>query len=154
MSFAILPSPLCFREHSIDHGHIYKLASTLCRFFILQETVRRWRRTFSNGLGIVTSNSTLHKWEILVIVPKDAIRNTNQTLIFKDNLQPAQMAEEIQSAQRAEKLKKWAYLVIQKFKIEFSFELIKGKNDFIINFYSQLKTIFRSIHALISPLPQ
>ena len=41
-----------------------------------------------------------------MIVPKDAIRNTNQTLIFKDNLQPAQMAEEIQSAQRAEKPKK------------------------------------------------
>ena len=40
-----------------------------------------------------------------MIVPKDAIRNTNQTLIFKDNLQPAQMAEEIQSAQRAENQK-------------------------------------------------
>ena len=47
-----------------------------------------------------------------MIVPKDAIRNTNQTLIFKDNLQPAQMAEEIQSAQRAENQKNgpnWSY---------------------------------------------
>ena len=41
-----------------------------------------------------------------MIVTKDAIRNTNRTLIFKDNLQPAPMAEEIQSAQRAEKQKK------------------------------------------------
>ena len=38
---------------------------------------------------------------ILVIVTKDAIRNTNQTPIFEDNLQ-----EEIQSAQRAEKQRK------------------------------------------------
>ena len=38
-----------------------------------------------------------------MIVTEDAIRNTDRTLIFKDNLQPAPMAEEIQSAQRAEK---------------------------------------------------
>ena len=45
---------------------------------------------------------------ILVKVTKDAIRNTNQTPIFEDNLQPAPMVEEIQSAQKAEKQRKWA----------------------------------------------
>ena len=45
---------------------------------------------------------------ILVIVTKNAIRNTKQTPIFEDNLQPAPMVEEIQSAQRAEKQRKWA----------------------------------------------
>ena len=60
-------------------------------------------RTFSTGLGIVTPNLTFRKWGIPVIATKDAIRNTNRTLIFKDNSQPAPMAEEIQSAQRAEK---------------------------------------------------
>ena len=43
MSFVTLSPPppsLYFREHNIDHGHIYKLVSTLCRFSILQETVR------------------------------------------------------------------------------------------------------------------
>ena len=39
------PSPIYFREHNIDHGHIYKSVSTLCRFSILQETVRgEWER--------------------------------------------------------------------------------------------------------------
>ena len=41
MSFVTLsPPPLYFREHNTDHGHIYKSVSTLCRFSILQETVR------------------------------------------------------------------------------------------------------------------
>ena len=40
-----------------------------------------------------------------MIVTKDAIRNTNKAPIFEDSLQPAPMAEEIQSAQRAEKTK-------------------------------------------------
>ena len=51
-------------------------------------------------MEIVTLNLTLNMG-ILVIVSKDAIRNTNQTPIFEDNLQ-----EEIQSAQRAEKQRK------------------------------------------------
>ena len=40
-----------------------------------------------------------------MIVTKDALRHTNRTLIFEleDNLQPAPMAEETQSAQREEK---------------------------------------------------
>ena len=105
MSFVTLspPPPLYFREHNINHGHMYKLVSTLCRFSILQETVRgEWER-FANWLGIVTLNLTFRKWGILVIATKDAIHNTNQAPIFEDSLQLAQMAEEIQSAQRAEK---------------------------------------------------
>ena len=51
-------------------------------------------------MEIVTLNLTFNMG-ILVIVTKDAIRNTNQTPIFEDNLQ-----EEIQSAQRAEKQRK------------------------------------------------
>ena len=51
-------------------------------------------------MEIVTLNLTFNMG-ILVIVTKDAIRNTNQTPIFEDNLQ-----EEIQWAQRAEKQRK------------------------------------------------
>ena len=64
-----------------------------------------------------------------MIVTKDALRNTNWTLIFEleDNLQPAPMAEETQSAQRGEKPKIIGLTGRMKIKIEFSFELIKGK---------------------------
>ena len=64
-----------------------------------------------------------------MIVTKDAIRNTNRTLIFEleDNLQPAPMAVETQSAQREEKTKIMGLTGRMKFEIEFSFELIKGK---------------------------
>ena len=75
----------------------------MCRFSILQETVRGEGERLPIDWGIVTLNLTFRKWGILVIVTKDAIHNTNQAPIFEDNLQPAPMAEEIQSAQRAEK---------------------------------------------------
>ena len=77
--------------------------------FILttEMTESRFFFTFSNWLEIVTLNLTFNMG-ILVIVTKNAIRNTKQTPIFEDNLQPAPMVEEIQSAQRAEKQRKWA----------------------------------------------
>ena len=78
-------------------------------FILTTETMTesRFFFTFSNWLEIVTLNLTFNMG-ILVIVTKNAIRNTNQTPIFEDNLQPAPMVEEIQSAQRAEKQRKWA----------------------------------------------
>ena len=74
-------------------------------FILTTETMTesRFFFTFSNWLEIVTLNLTFNMG-ILV----NAIRNTNQTPIFEDNLQPAPMVEEIQSAQRAEKQRKWA----------------------------------------------
>ena len=76
MSFVTVspPPPLYFREHNIDHGHIYKLVSTLCRFSILQETVR--------GEGLTGNRNTKFNMVVVVIVTKDAIRNTKPNPYF------------------------------------------------------------------------